>query len=59
MKPEELKIYADFMKEYELDYIEVKKGDFSLIFGKKGEFYRYDIVRDDWQLLSTTQKRKS
>lgn len=36
MKPEELKVYADFMKEYELDYLEVRKGDFSLVLGKKG-----------------------
>ncbi|MCM8767529.1 MAG: acetyl-CoA carboxylase biotin carboxyl carrier protein [Candidatus Omnitrophica bacterium] len=36
MKPEELKIYADFMKEYDLEYLEVKKGDFHLILGKKG-----------------------
>ncbi|MCM8785290.1 MAG: acetyl-CoA carboxylase biotin carboxyl carrier protein [Candidatus Omnitrophica bacterium] len=36
MKPEELKIYADFMKEYGLEYLEVKKGDFHLILGKKG-----------------------
>ncbi len=36
MKPEELKVYADFMKEYDLEYLEVKKGDFSLILGKKG-----------------------
>ncbi|MCM8777201.1 MAG: acetyl-CoA carboxylase biotin carboxyl carrier protein [Candidatus Omnitrophica bacterium] len=36
MKPEELKPYADFMKEYELEYLEVRKGDFSLILGKKG-----------------------
>jgi len=36
MKPEELKVYADFMKEYDLEYLEVRKGDFSLILGKKG-----------------------
>ncbi len=36
MKPEELKIYADFMKQYGLEYLEVKKGDFYLILGKKG-----------------------
>jgi len=36
MKPEELKAYADFMKEYDLEYLEVKKGDFSLVLGKKG-----------------------
>jgi acetyl-CoA carboxylase biotin carboxyl carrier protein len=36
MKPEELKNYADFMKEYRLDYLEVKKGDFHLILGTKG-----------------------
>ncbi len=37
MKPDELKIYADFMKKYGLDYIEVKKGDFHLILSKKGQ----------------------
>lgn len=37
MKPEELKIYAEFMKKYELDYLEVKKGDFSLVLSKKGK----------------------
>jgi len=37
MKPEELKIYADFMKEYGLEYLEVKKGDFHLILSKKGK----------------------
>ncbi|MCM8804024.1 MAG: acetyl-CoA carboxylase biotin carboxyl carrier protein [Candidatus Omnitrophica bacterium] len=37
MKPEELKIYADFMREYGLEYLEVKKGDFHLILSKKGE----------------------
>ncbi len=37
MKPDELKIYADFMKEYGLEYLEVKKGDFHLILSKKGE----------------------
>jgi len=36
MKPEELKVYADFMKEYDLEYLEVRKGDFLLILGKKG-----------------------
>ena len=36
MKPEELKVYAEFMKEYNLEYLEAKKGDFSLILGKKG-----------------------
>ncbi|MFN4227424.1 MAG: acetyl-CoA carboxylase biotin carboxyl carrier protein [Candidatus Ratteibacteria bacterium] len=36
MKPEEIKIFADFMKEYDLEYLEVKKGDFHLILGKKG-----------------------
>ncbi|MBN1444972.1 MAG: acetyl-CoA carboxylase biotin carboxyl carrier protein [Candidatus Omnitrophica bacterium] len=40
MKPEELKVYADFMKEYELDYMEVRKGDFSLVLGKKGAMGR-------------------
>jgi len=37
MKPEELKIYAEFMKEYGLEYLEIKKGDFHLILSKKGE----------------------
>jgi len=37
MKPDELKIYADFMKKYGLEYIEVKKGDFHLILSKKGQ----------------------
>ena len=37
MKPEEIKIYADFMKEYGLEYLEVKKGDFHLILSKKGK----------------------
>ncbi|MCM8771783.1 MAG: acetyl-CoA carboxylase biotin carboxyl carrier protein [Candidatus Omnitrophica bacterium] len=37
MKPDELKIYADFMKEYGLEYLEIKKGDFHLILSKKGE----------------------
>jgi acetyl-CoA carboxylase biotin carboxyl carrier protein len=37
MKPEELKVYADFMKEYGLEYLEVKKGDFHLILSKKGK----------------------
>ncbi len=36
MKPEELKAYAEFMKEYGLEYLEVKKGDFLLVLGKKG-----------------------
>lgn len=36
MKPEELKVYAEFMKMYDLEYLEVRKGDFSLILGKKG-----------------------
>ncbi len=40
MKPEELKVYADFMKEYELDYLEVRKGEFSLVMGKKGAMGR-------------------
>ena len=41
MKPEELKVYADFMKEYDLEYLDVKKGDFSLILGKKGAMSRF------------------
>lgn len=36
MKPEELKPYVDFMKQYELEYLEIHKGDFSLVLGKKG-----------------------
>ena len=40
MKPEELKIYAEFMKKYGLEYIEVKKGDFHLILSKRGEEIR-------------------
>lgn len=40
MKPEELKMYADFMKEYDLEYLEARKGDFSLILGKKGAMSR-------------------
>ncbi|MCX8082982.1 MAG: acetyl-CoA carboxylase biotin carboxyl carrier protein [bacterium] len=36
MKPEEIKPYVDFMKEYEIEYLEVRKGDFLLILGKKG-----------------------
>ncbi len=40
MGPEELKIYADFMKKYELDYLEVRKGDFYLVLGKKGAMNR-------------------
>ncbi len=34
MKPEELKLYADFMKENQLEYLEVKKGDFQLVLSK-------------------------
>lgn len=37
MKPEEIEIYAEFMKKYGLEYLEVKKGDFHLILSKKGE----------------------
>jgi acetyl-CoA carboxylase biotin carboxyl carrier protein len=40
MKPEELKVYADFMKEYGLEYLEIRKGNFSLILGKKGAISR-------------------
>jgi len=37
MKPDKLKIYADFMKKWGLFYLEVKKGDFHLILkGKSG-----------------------
>jgi len=36
MKPDELKEYAEFMKKYGLEYIEIKKGDFHLILSKKG-----------------------
>jgi len=47
MKPEELKIYADFMKEYGLEYLEVKKGDFHLILSKKGtEIIERKITED-------------
>ncbi|MGI6595240.1 MAG: acetyl-CoA carboxylase biotin carboxyl carrier protein [Elusimicrobia bacterium] len=35
MNLEELKPYAEFMKKYQLDYLEVRKGDFSLVLGKK------------------------
>ena len=35
MKPDELKIYADFMARYNLDYLEVRKGDFKLVLGRK------------------------
>jgi len=31
MKPEELKAYADFMKEHGLTYLEVRKGEFRLV----------------------------
>jgi acetyl-CoA carboxylase biotin carboxyl carrier protein len=37
MSPDELKVYADFMKEYELTYLEVRRWDFRLVMGKKGE----------------------
>lgn len=37
MKPDELKEYADFMKKYGLEYLEIRKGDFTLILSKKGE----------------------
>ncbi len=47
MKPEELKIYADFMKEYGLEYLEVKKGDFHLILSKKGEEVRESRVIEE------------
>jgi len=36
MKPDELKPYAEFMREYELDYLEVRKADFRLVL-KKGD----------------------
>lgn len=35
MNLEELKPYAEFMKKYQLDYLEVRKGNFSLVLGKK------------------------
>lgn len=50
MKQEELKIYADFMKEHGLEYMEIKKGDFYLVMGKKGAIkqqssgHRYEQV---------------
>jgi acetyl-CoA carboxylase biotin carboxyl carrier protein len=47
MKPEELKIYADFMKEYGLEYLEVKKGDFHLILSKKGKEVVEEKIRKD------------
>lgn len=37
MDTEELKVYAEFMEKYGLEYLEVKKGDFHLILSKKGE----------------------
>jgi len=40
MKTEELKIYADFMKEYGLEYLEVRKGEFCLVMGKKGHVWQ-------------------
>jgi len=45
MKPEELKIYADFMEKYQLDYLEVRRGDFSLVLGKKGAMSRASSAR--------------
>jgi acetyl-CoA carboxylase biotin carboxyl carrier protein len=45
MKPEEIKVYADFMKEYGLEYLEARKGDFSLILGKKGAMGRSQSER--------------
>ena len=47
MKPEELKVYADFMKEYGLEYLEVKKGDFHLILSKKGKEVVEEKIRKD------------
>jgi len=46
MKPDELKIYADFMEKYGLDYIEVKKGDFHLILSKKGQGLKEEIIEN-------------
>lgn len=47
MKPEELKIYADFMKEYGLEYLEIKKGDFHLILSKKGnEIKEIELIEE-------------
>lgn len=40
MKPEELKIYAEFMAKYGLDYLEVRKGEFKLVMGRKPAFLR-------------------
>lgn len=36
MKPEELKLYADFMKEHGLEYMEIDKDGFHLVLSKKG-----------------------
>ncbi|MCM8818229.1 MAG: acetyl-CoA carboxylase biotin carboxyl carrier protein [Candidatus Omnitrophica bacterium] len=47
MKPDELKIYADFMKEYGLEYLEVKKGDFHLILSKKGQEIKKEIIEKE------------
>jgi len=47
MKPEELKVYADFMKEYGLEYLEVKKGDFHLILSKKGKEIHEGKITED------------
>ncbi|MCX7917487.1 MAG: acetyl-CoA carboxylase biotin carboxyl carrier protein [bacterium] len=47
MKLEELKIYADFMKEYGLEYLEIKKGDFHLILSKKGDIIKESKVIEE------------
>jgi acetyl-CoA carboxylase biotin carboxyl carrier protein len=47
MKPEEIKIYADFMKEYGLEYLEVKKGNFHLILSKKGAEIREEKITEE------------
>ena len=35
MNLEEFKTYAEFMKKYQTGYFRVRKGDFSLVLGKK------------------------
>lgn len=37
MEPEDLKAYAEFMKEYNLTYLEVKKKDLHIILKREGE----------------------
>ncbi len=54
MKPEELKPYADFMKEYGLDYLEVHKGDFSLVLGKKGALLQKEKTSHNIEKVAKT-----